>query len=59
VQVPQVDLPMIGLHMLNQEQSRENRTNHMWGKLREEDINLKNNFMNTIVYRVRLKIPIT
>jgi hypothetical protein len=52
-QIPQADLPTIGLHNPNQRQDREKVTHHMRDKYTKRDIKLKHNYMNIIVYRAR------
>jgi hypothetical protein len=52
-QVPQVGPLVIGLHNSNQEQGRENGTDHMGDKKTEVDIKSEPNFMNIIAYRAR------
>jgi hypothetical protein len=52
-QVPQADLPMIGLHNSNQRRDREKVTDHIRDKYTKRDIKLKHDCMNIIAYRTR------
>jgi hypothetical protein len=58
-QVPQADLPAIGLHNSNQRRDMEKITDHMRDKYVKRDIKLEDNFMNIIVYRVRQNEHVT
>jgi hypothetical protein len=58
-QVPQADLPAIGLHNSTQRWDREKVTDHMRDKYAKRDIKLEYNSMNIIAYRARQNEHVT